>query len=145
MGEAANERTGLRALLFPEPERSLPGERQLRTLFRTAHIAAMAVLLGGHAFDVAPERLHLPLAFTVGTGGLLVLLELYGSFNWLFQVRGLASLVKIALVCLVPVFWDQRMILLMVVLVIGSLTSHMQARYRYYSILTGRMAMHKKG
>lgn len=139
------QRSGWKARFFPEPERSLPGERHLRTGLRTAHIAAMAVLLGGHAFDVAPDRLHVALALTVVTGALLVALEMYGSLNWCFEVRGLVTILKILLVCLVPLLWDLRFYLLLSVLVIGSISSHMGAKWRHYSVLTGREAQHKKG
>lgn len=145
MAAERTQRSGWKALLFPEPERSLPGERELRTVFRTAHIAAMAILLGGHAFDVSPARLHLALGLTIGTGLALVALEMYGSLNWCFQIRGLATILKVLLVCLVPLLWDLRVHLLLTVLVIGSISSHMGARWRHYSVLTGRQAQHKKG
>lgn len=134
-----------KTLLFPEPERSIPGERQLRTVLRTVHIASMAVLLGGHFFDVATAHLQGALIWTVASGGLIVLLELYGTLNWLFEVRGLVTVLKVVLVCLVPVFWEQRVWLLMIVLAIGSLSSHTTAEIRYYSILTGRLAERKRG
>ena len=134
-----------RTLLFPEPERRVPGERQWRTLLRTAHIAAMAVLVGGHFHDLPKQDLHGALIWTVVSGGLIVLLEVYGTLNWLFQVRGLVTVPKVALVCLVPVFWEQRIWLLMAALVIGSASSHTIARIRYYSILTGRPGERKSG
>jgi hypothetical protein len=60
-------------------------------------------------------------------------------------VRGLATLPKLALVGLVPVFWDQRIWLLMAALAIGSFSSHTSANIRYYSVLTGRLGERKSG
>jgi hypothetical protein len=131
--------------LFPDPERRAPGERLLRTVLRTVHIASMAVLLGGHFFDVPKTDLLGALVWTVASGVLIVLLEVYGTMNWLFQVRGLATVLKVVLVGLVPVFWEQRVWLLMAVLAIGSLSSHATGRIRYYSVLTRRSAEHKPG
>ena len=45
--------------------------RWLNIGLRTAHLGAMGILLGGHAFDVAPERLKVVLWLTLGTGVLL--------------------------------------------------------------------------
>lgn len=134
-----------RALLFPEPERRVPGERQLRTLLRTVHIASMGVLLGGHFFDLPGVQLRGALLWTVATGGLIVLLEVYGTLNWLFEVRGVATVFKVGVTCMVPLFWEQRVWLLMAVVAIGSLSSHTTARIRYYSILTGRLGERKPG
>ena len=133
------------SLLFPEPDRHVPGERWLRTVFRTAHIASMAVLLGGHVFDVPAAQLRVALACAVLSGGLIVLLEIYGSLNWLFEVRGLVTLLKVGLVCAVALFWEQRVVLLMAALVLGSVSSHATAEVRHFSLRTGRMGKRKPG
>lgn len=102
---------------------------------RTAHIGAMGILLGGHAFDLAPERLRLSLWLTVATGVILAALEAGPRLTWLHQGRGLMTLVKLALLCAVPLAWDHRLPILLAVLVLGSVGSHMPARFRYYSVL----------
>lgn len=124
-----------RAFFFPDPPRELRGERILRTTLRTIHLAAMGILLGGHVFGVDAPRLLPWLWLTIGTGGTFAALEMYGSCTWLFQVRGVLFLAKIALLCLVPVFWEQRVWFLVAVLVIGSAGSHLPARFRCHSML----------
>jgi hypothetical protein len=109
--------------------------RALNIAFRTGHLAAMGVLLGGHAFDLAPERLHLSLWLTIGTGAALAAMETGGKLLWLHQGRGLMTLVKLALLGAVPFVWDYRLPLLLAVVVIASVGSHMSARYRYYSVI----------
>jgi len=110
--------------------------RALNIAFRTAHIAAMGTLLGGHAFDVSPERLHLSLWLTIGTGLALAASEI-GGFRllWFHQGRGVMTLTKLALICVVPFAWNYRLPILLAVVAIASVGSHMTARFRYYSVL----------
>ena len=131
--------------LFPKEERRLPGERALRTILRTVHLASVSVLVGGHFFDLPLERLYAPLAWTVGSGVLFVLLEIFGTLGWLFQLRGLITLAKVFLLLLIPFFWEQRIWILMTVLVISSISSHMPGRFRYYSILSRDHGEVKRG
>jgi hypothetical protein len=57
----------------------------------------------------------------------------------LVQVRGAATLFKVVLVAGVGAAWDLRVALLTLALVIGSVSSHMPGRWRYYSLLHGRV------
>lgn len=113
--------------------------RGLNIGLRTAHIAAMGVLLGGHAFDVAPERLRLALWLTIGTGAALAAVESGFRLLWLHQGRGFMTLAKLALLCVVPVAWESRLPILLTVVVIASVGSHMPGRYRYYSVVFRRV------
>ena len=108
--------------------------RWLNIALRTAHIGAMGILLGGHAFNVDPERLMLVLWLTIGTGVGLIALESGAKLLWLHQGRGIMVIVKLALICCVPLFWDYRLPILLTVVVVGSVGSHMSGRFRYYSV-----------
>lgn len=108
--------------------------RWLNISLRTAHILAMGILLGGHAFDVSAERLMFVLWLTIGTGVGLIALESSARLLWLHQGRGIMVLVKLALICSVPLFWDYRLPILLAVVVIASVGSHMSGRFRYYSL-----------
>ena len=109
--------------------------RWLNILTRTAHIGSMGVLLGGHAFDVAPDRLLIALWLTIGTGSILIALESGLRLLWFHQGRGLMSMAKLVLICSVPLLWDYRLPILLAVVVIASVGSHMSARFRYYSVV----------
>jgi hypothetical protein len=109
--------------------------RALNIGLRTAHIGAMGILLGGHAFDVAPERLNVSLWLTIGTGLALAAVEAGPRLLWFHQGRGLMTMAKLALLCAVPAAWDLRLPILLTVIVLGSVGSHMRARYRYYSVI----------
>jgi predicted alpha/beta hydrolase len=116
----------------------LPGVRALRTTLRTAHLIAFGTLYGGHIYGLPAERLHTALFATVGSGAALMALEMYRTPLWLLQIRGLATVVKIVLVASVALLWDVRVWLLTAAIVVGSVSSHMPGRYRYYSILHRR-------
>jgi hypothetical protein len=106
---------------------------------RTAHLAAMGILLGGHAFDVPSWRLVVALWSTVGTGVALGVVETGGHLLWFHQGRGLMTLAKLVLVAAVPWFWDYRLPILLAVVGLASVGSHMPARFRYYSVVYGKV------
>jgi hypothetical protein len=106
---------------------------------RTAHLAAMGVLLGGHCFDVPRERLLFALWLTLGSGAALVVAEAWGGLLWFHQGRGLITLAKLALLPGVHWCWDYRVPILLAVVVLGSVGSHAPARFRYYSVLYRRV------
>jgi hypothetical protein len=108
--------------------------RALNILFRTAHIGAMGILLGGHAFDVDPNRLIAVLWLTIGTGVVLIALESGLRLLWFHQGRGIMTMAKLVLICAVPLAWDFRLPILLGVVVIASVGSHMSSRFRYYSV-----------
>jgi hypothetical protein len=127
------------AFLFPSPPRSLPYNRGISVGFRTLHLLASSLLLGGHAFDVGPERLAVFLYLTVGSGVGLILLELYRSCDWAYQGMGALVILKVVLTGMAGIWWEQRLVLLCFVAILGSVGSHMPSRYRHYSLLHGRV------
>ena len=113
----------------------MPGVRTLRTTLRTLHIMAVAVFYGGHVYGVDAARLEPALYGVLASGGVFVALEVARAPIWLVQVRGVATFVKLGLVACVGVFWEQRLVLLTLALVIGSVVAHMPGRFRYYSLV----------
>ena len=116
----------------------LASGRAWNIALRTAHIAAMGILLGGHAFNLPRERLLLSLWLTIGTGGGLAAIEAGPRLLWFHQGRGLMTLAKLGLLCAVPLLWDHwhlRLAILLVVVALASIGSHMPARFRYYSVI----------
>lgn len=119
--------------------RRVPAVRLWRTLLRTGHLVAFGALYGGHVYGVPAERLGAALAATLGTGGALMALEVYRSWIWLVQVRGVASLAKIALVALAQASGELSVPLFTLVIAIGAVSSHMPGRWRYHSLVHGRV------
>ena len=129
----------LRQKLFPNPVRSLPHARAWNIALRTAHLAATGILLGGHVFNAEEGQLRFLLYLSVATGVGLMALEAYPSCRWIYQARGVMVLVKLALLCLIPVLWEYRVAILLLVLVIASVGSHMPKRFRLYSFVHRRV------
>lgn len=121
--------------MFPNKPRDLPFRLSIRVLSRALHILAAGVLLGGHIFDQTEAVLEPWLWTTVATGIIILLTDLHSSLAILFEVRGIAIIFKIALLLLIPLFWEERIILLVCVLLIGAISSHLPKRYRHRSLL----------
>ncbi len=116
----------------------IPYARAWNIALRTAHIAVVSVLVGGHAYDVPPARLYAILWAAIVTGAALVFLEAFSvRLRWLAEGRGLMVLAKLGLLLVIPFAWSSRLAILMVVIVLASVGSHMPGRFRYYSILQG--------
>jgi hypothetical protein len=129
----------LSEILFPPTPRRIPHERGINIALRTAHLMTSGILLGGHVFDVSADRLILFLYLTIASGVGLILLELYSSCRWIYLGKGAMILLKIALLIAAGVWWDQRVVFLLLVVLIGSVSSHMPARFRYYSLIHGQV------
>ena len=89
------------------------------------------VLLGGLIFKQPTSILELWLWIALLSGFLILLTDIYSSFGVLFEVRGIVVLIKILLLSLITVFWEQRIFLLVLILFIGAISSHMPKRYRH--------------
>ncbi|MFQ5519789.1 MAG: hypothetical protein ACE5FK_00185 [Candidatus Methylomirabilia bacterium] len=121
--------------------RKIPHERTWNVAFRTVHLIAFGLVLGGHAWEVEPGRLLGAFWVTVLSGVALMGLELFKSLEWVFLGKGIMVLAKLGLLLLVPVFWDARLPLLLAVVVVASVGSHMPARFRHYSLLRRRVLL----
>ena len=100
-------------------------------MLRALHILTTGVLLGGHIFDQSIQVLTPWLWGSIISGVLLLATDLYASFAILFEGRGMAIMVKLTLLLLVPVMWDQRVWLLSAILIIGAVSSHVPRNYRH--------------
>ncbi len=116
--------------------------RAIRTTFRTAHIAAFSILYGGLVFGIASERLAPAWSATLATGIAFMALEISQFRYWPIQLRGATALIKVGLVCIAWVLRDWQVFISTLVLVIGSVSSHMPARFRYYSLVHRRSIGH---
>jgi hypothetical protein len=119
---------------------TIPGARWLRTSLRTLHLIAVGALYGGHLYAVDVARLQPALLSVLLTGGLLICFEVWQSRIWLVQVRGVATFLKLGLLAGSRLAPELTTALLTLALVIGSISSHMPSRWRYHSVLHGRVA-----
>lgn len=125
----------LTTVLFPDPPRTIPAHRALSIALRTAHLGAFGTLLGGHVFNVDHLRLLPFLYATIITGVALMGLELAATCAWLFMGKGVAVVAKLGLLAMIPLFWEQRVWILLGVLIVASVASHMPSRFRHCSLL----------
>jgi hypothetical protein len=125
--------------LFPDPPRRIPGHRWLGVVLRTGHLITAGTLLGGHVFDVDPARLIPFLYGAIVTGAAMIVLECASTCAWLGMTKGVVAVGKVGLLAAIPLFWDQRVALLIAVTVIAGVGSHMPARFRHYPLLRPRV------
>ena len=113
--------------------------RALNITLRTLHIAAMAILVGGVAFDGAPGRLHAALWLTVGTR--LALAAVEASSQRPASTRpGVSRPWRRWPSCPPCPWWGNTdWTLLLGVIGVGSVASHMPRRFRHYSLPSRRV------
>lgn len=127
------------SLFFPSPQRNFKGQRWVNISLRTAHLISMAFLVGGTALGNSPTDQPAALWATLVSGLLFIALEVFNTGIWLFQLKGLAVMVKVLLLSAAVVAPDSAVTLLVIAIVIGGISSHMPAKYRYYSLWHGRI------
>ena len=125
----------MKPVFFPDPPRRIPHHRALGIALRTAHLMTFGALLGGHLFAVDASRLRPFLIATIASGLGLMALELASTCAWLFMGKGLAVLLKLLVLLMVPVFWEHRLPLLLATVAVASVGSHMPARFRHSFVL----------
>jgi len=117
--------------------RKIPYARVWSILFRTLHILAFSILVGGHAFNAPADQLRPLLYLAIASGIGMAFIEAYPEWQTLFQGWGILVMIKLGLLCAVPFAWSHRFAILIAVLVIGSVGSHMTKRLRHCAPLFG--------
>ena len=125
------------AILSPKAGRAIPYARYWNILFRTLHLIAISLLVGGHAFGASTDHLRLLLYGAIVTGAGMLVVDAYPSFEFLHQLWGVFVLFKLAMLCVIPFAWNYRVPILIAVIVIGSVGSHVPKKFRHYSLIYG--------
>ena len=129
----------LKSFLFPKPKRDFPNQRWVRISVRTWHLLSMGYLLGGTAHGLALAEQPIGVWNTFASGAVFMALELYASCIWLFQLKGLAVIVKLLLLGAALASSGSGLPYLIVAVVIGGISSHMPGKYRYFSPYHGQV------
>ncbi|HNW44487.1 MAG TPA: hypothetical protein PKI19_08275 [Elusimicrobiales bacterium] len=137
-----SEKTGRQAAACGKPH---GGWRAANITLRTVHILSFSVLLGGHWFNAPRGELVAWLYWTVFSGAGLLALDLRGGFDWLRRLAGSLVLAKLAVIGLVPLFWEQRLWLLGLALAIGCVGSHMPGALRHLPLFPGSAGPEEEG
>jgi hypothetical protein len=133
------ERLKMAFTFFPSPQRNFTGQRWVRISLRTVHLIAMAFLVGGTAQGYPPLEQPAALWATLISGLLFIALEIFNTGVWLFQLKGLAVIVKVLLLGAAIAAPGSALGLMVIAIIIGGISSHMPGKYRYYSLLHGRI------
>lgn len=126
----------------PAKRPPIPYARAWSIAFRTVHIVAISILVGGHAFGAPADQLRPLLYGAIVSGVGMATIETYPSLQILHQGWGLLLFLKLALLCVVLIAWSYRLPILIAVMIIGSVGSHMPRKFRHYSLLYG--SVHKE-
>lgn len=113
--------------------------RSVDIVVRTAHIGAMALLVGGHHFDAASGSLRPWHLLTALTGMALLASEASHSRHWVYQARGLVTLAHVAAVAAIVVAPDMARGAIAAALIIGSIGSHLPRSVRKWSLRDRRI------
>jgi hypothetical protein len=124
--------TGLSALLFPSHPREFPGRRTLKILLRAAHVLSGGILTGLYIFEACDALRDRWLMGAIGSGALILLLDLHESGVFLLQVRRLVVIGKIALLAALPLLGGRAGSVLAALVVASVLSSHAPGTIRYF-------------
>ncbi|HSG02601.1 MAG TPA: hypothetical protein VLA39_02640 [Marinobacterium sp.] len=123
--------------LFPNHKREFVGKRQLMIGLRTLHLIGVSGYAGLFLFDLPIDQwLSLGLLALV-SGLLMLLIEIWGDGIFLFQMRGLAVLLKLLIFGLILFVPQWRVEGFITILLLAGYFSHAPARIRYYLPLSG--------
>lgn len=111
--------------------------RWLNITLRTLHLIGMAGIGAALLFAVEPEGWLVYLWLTIGSGvGMMVLYSL-GGLGWLLQLRGLAMVIKLMVLALIPLMPGWSPALTITVILVSGLIAHAPGAVRYYRPLGG--------
>jgi hypothetical protein len=124
---------------FPPRRRGFRGKRWVNIALRTVHLLGVAGMGGALLGGVAQSAWRPYLYLTLITGLAMLVLELWSSAIYLLQVRGQATLLKVALVAALPLAPGLEATVVVLAIVISGIVSHAPASVRYYSVFHGRV------
>lgn len=108
--------------------------RAIEITSRTAHLGAMAVLVGGVYFAPGDPALGAWRVLTGVTGIALLATEVRHSRHWVYQGRGVVTLLHVAALALLAVPGSSPRAATMVALALGSVGSHLPKSVRKWSL-----------
>lgn len=123
----------LTSLIFPLNGRSFPGMRWVNITLRTLHLIGIAGIGGAYLYP-AEKAAWIPyLWLTLFSGFLLMAISLYSNGIWLLQLRGLAILLKLLLLCSLLFYPKASLPVILMVIALSGVIAHAPGNLRYYS------------
>ena len=118
-------------ILFPAKSRWFYGKRWLNIILRTLHLIGIAGVGGAYLYHAATDVWMPYMVLTLISGSIMVLLEVWTNGIWLLQLRGLATMLKLAILALTFLVGLKAYILFSVIIISG-IMAHAPANVRYY-------------
>lgn len=109
-------------------------KRWSKVSLRTLHLLALAGVGGGVLFAVDQSLWVNYWYLALGSGALMMLIDLVSNPLWIIQVRGFSILFKLVLLAFLGSRPDWDAYLLAVVIIISAVISHAPGSVRYYSL-----------
>jgi len=109
------------------------GSRALAIVLRTAHVLTMAVFVGGLHLSAPEASVRIWRLLTVATGAALLVSEMLHSRHWVYQGRGVATILHVAVLALLAADGMGRAATT-AALVVGSVGSHLPRSMRKWSL-----------
>lgn len=122
------------SILFPENARDFKFKRWLSIVLRSFHLIGVAGVGAGFLYAMPVELWQNYLVLIVVTGIMMMSLEIWSNARWLLQIRGMASLLKLAVLSLSVYSGPQAWQIFLVILISGVI-SHAPAKLRYFSLI----------
>jgi hypothetical protein len=129
-------------LLLPDSPRYLRGERWINIVLRAAHLVGIAGIGGGFLFAQDPALWEPYWYLSIVTGIALVALYLWSTFAWVFELKGLAVLVKTLMLGGAFAWPAARAELFVTIVILSGVMAHAPARVRGYRWLQVGGARH---
>ena len=111
------------------------GSKTLDLVLRSFHVGAASVLFGGMVLAVPFTRLSSWHSLAIASGGALLIAEACRSRHWVYQVRGLMSILHVGLLGLVHYRPDLLAPVLTAVLASGVIGSNLPGSVRHWSLV----------
>ncbi len=124
----------IRQHLFPPEKRELRFNKLLKNLLRLIHILVFGIVFGGSYLNAAYG--HVYHLIIVLSGLLMVLRAIYKNGRWMVQVRGFLTFLKIIILPLGIIGGGSTFQVILVVSIIGILSSHSPKKIRKYELIT---------
>jgi len=128
--------------LFPKFDRSFSGLRWLNIICRTVHLIGVAGCGGAFLYHLPLASIYPYLHMTLTSGVLMVLIAIWSNGIWLLQVRGVATLVKIALLGYVMANGDKEweFFACLFIIIVAGIVSHAPGKVRYFYLIPRKQA-----
>lgn len=133
------------AFLFPENSRKLPGKRYLSLLLRSLHLVGVTGFAGWFLFALEPALWRPYALLALGSGSLMMAMELWCDGIWLLQLRGQAILLKLLLLLVITLWPLVAVPGFILIVLLSAFFAHAPGRIRYYSLWHRRVVKALRG